>query len=107
MPMASVKIATWNINSVRLHASLVRRFLKAHAPDVLCLQETKVPDPLFPAKPFTKLGYVHQAIKGQKGYHGVAILSRIPFRKTEVQPFCREQHARHLCVTLENGVELH
>jgi exodeoxyribonuclease-3 len=105
--MASVKIATWNINSVRLHASLVRRFLKAHAPDVLCLQETKVPDPLFPAKPFTKLGYVHQAIKGQKGYHGVAILSRIPFKKTETLTFCGKDDSRHMSVVLENGLEVH
>jgi len=102
-----VKIATWNINSVRLRAPLLARFLREHQPDVMALQETKVENGLFPGKPFAQLGYVHQAINGQKGYHGVAVLSKIPFRKTEVQGFCREGHARHMCVTLENGVELH
>jgi exodeoxyribonuclease III len=102
-----VKIATWNINSVRLRAPLLVRFLKEHQPDVVALQETKVENGLFPGGPFQKLGYVHQAINGQKGYNGVAMLSKIPFKKTEVQAFCREGHARHISVTLANGVELH
>src|SRR5580692_9398927 len=105
--MPKIKLATWNINSVRLRARLVTRFLKTHAPDVLCLQETKVPDPLFPAEPFQKLGYVHQAINGQKGYHGVAILSRLPFKKTHAQAFCGKDDTRHVSVVFENGVELH
>ena len=102
-----MRIATWNINSVRLRIGLVSRFLREHQPDVLCLQETKVMDDLFPAAPLKALGYVHQAIHGQKAYHGVAILSRLPFAKTGTQDFCREGHARHMGVTLENGVELH
>ena len=52
-------IATWNINSVRLRMPIVERLLKEHAPDVLCLQETKVPDELFPEKAFRKAGYEH------------------------------------------------
>ena len=73
-----MKIATWNINSVRHRIHLVTRFLRDQAPDVLALQETKVVDELFPAEAIRKLGYVHQAICGQKAYHGVAILSRLP-----------------------------
>lgn len=102
-----MKIATWNINSVRLRISLVSRLLREHQPDVLCLQETKVIDALFPAKAFEKLGYVHQAISGQKGYHGVAIVSRIPFARTGAQEFCGNSDKRHMGVTFENGVELH
>jgi exodeoxyribonuclease-3 len=102
-----VKIATWNINSVRHRIHLVTRFLRDEAPDVLCLQETKVIDELFPKLPFHKLGYTHQAIHGQKAYHGVAILSKLPFRETGVQDFCREGHARHMSVTLANGVTVH
>jgi exodeoxyribonuclease III len=102
-----MKIATWNINSVRLRAPLALRLLREHAPDVLCLQETKCPNELFPSEPFEKLGYVHQAIHGQKGYHGVAILSRLPFKKTATEDFCREGHCRHVSVTFENGLELH
>ena len=56
-----------------------RRFLKAVRPDVLCLQETKCPDDAFPRKRFKRLGYEHVALNGQKGYHGVAVLSRLPF----------------------------
>ena len=102
-----MKIATWNINSVRLRAPLLARFLKEHQPDAIALQETKVENGLFPRAPFEKLGYVHQAINGQKGYHGVAVLSKMPFKRTGVEEFCREGHARHMGVTFENGVELH
>jgi len=104
---AELKIATWNVNSVRFRLPLVTRFLRDEQPDVLCLQETKVENGLFPGAAFTKLGYQHQAIHGQKAYHGVAVLAKNPFRETGVQDFCREGHARHMGVTLENGVELH
>src|SRR3984885_9582354 len=105
--LQTVKIATWNINSVRHRIHLLTRFLRDQQPDVLCLQETKVVNELFPKAPLAKLGYVHQAIAGQKAYHGVAILSRLPFAKTGVQDFCREGHARHMGVSFENGLELH
>jgi len=102
-----MKLATWNINSVRLRQALVLRLLKEQKPDVLCLQETKVMNPLFPAEPFAKAGYVHQAINGQKGYHGVAILSRLPFAKTATRQFCGKDDTRHIAVTFEDGLELH
>jgi exodeoxyribonuclease-3 len=105
--MQEVRIATWNINSVRLRIGLAARFLKEHQPDVLCLQETKVIDDLFPSAAFAKLGYPHQAISGQKGYHGVAVVSRIPFHKTGAQEFCGNSDRRHMGVTFANGVELH
>jgi exodeoxyribonuclease III len=105
--MQRMKIATWNINSVRHRIGLVTRFLRDQQPDVLALQETKVVNELFPGEALRKLGYVHQAVHGQKAYHGVAILSRLPFQKSVVQDFCREGHARHMSVTFENGVELH
>ncbi|HEX5278635.1 MAG TPA: exodeoxyribonuclease III [Micropepsaceae bacterium] len=103
----SVKIATWNINSVRLRIELVKKFLAAYSPDLLCLQETKVMDELFPREEFRALGYVHHAINGQKGYHGVAILSRLPLRKTDALRFCHNADSRHVSVLLENGLELH
>jgi exodeoxyribonuclease-3 len=102
-----MKLATWNINSVRLRQDLVLRFLREQKPDVLCLQETKVMNPLFPREPFAKAGYIHQAIHGQKGYHGVAILSRLPFAKTSARQFCGKDDTRHIAVTLEDGLELH
>ena len=71
-------IATWNINSVRLRMPIVERLLREHAPDILCLQETKCPDDLFPSAAFRGLGYEHIAFHGQKGYHGVATIARRP-----------------------------
>ena len=81
-------VTTWNINSVRLRINLVAKFLKANGPDVICLQETKCPDEKFPLKRFAKLGYVHAALNGQKGYHGVAILSRQPFDSKNARDYC-------------------
>lgn len=102
-----MKIATWNINSVRLRATQVCRFLQERAPDVLCLQEIKAQNDQFPAEAFSNLGYVHQAVNGQKAYNGVAILSKLPFSAVVRGDFCREGHARHIAVVFENGVELH
>ena len=95
-----VKIATWNINSVRLRIDLVAKFIKATRPDVLCLQETKCPDEAFPLKRFKRLGYEHIALNGQKGYHGVAVVSRLPFESTDVQSFCGKTDCRHIAVVL-------
>lgn len=93
-------ISTWNINSVRLRLDLVAKFIKAVRPDVLCLQETKCPDDRFPLKPFRRLGYEHAALNGQKGYHGVAILSRLPFETTSVKHYCGKTDSRHIGVVL-------
>jgi exodeoxyribonuclease-3 len=94
------KIATWNINSVRLRIDLVARFLKGARPDVLCLQETKCPDDAFPLRRLKRLGYEHVALNGQKGYHGVAIVSRAPFEATDTQNFCGKTDCRHISVVL-------
>ena len=103
-------ITTWNINSVRLRIDLVVRYLAEHQPDVLCLQETKCPDANFPHGAFRDAGYPHIAINGQKGYHGVAIVSRIPFASFAKRDFCAKGDARHLHVVLggeAHGLELH
>lgn len=89
-------ITTWNINSVRLRIEGVARFVKAVRPDVLCLQETKCPDDKFPIKRFKRLGYEHVALNGQKGYHGVVVLSRLPFESFAVQSFCGKSDCRHI-----------
>ncbi|NLH82813.1 MAG: exodeoxyribonuclease III [Phyllobacteriaceae bacterium] len=96
-------IATWNINSVRLRLPLVERLLAEKAPDVLCLQETKCPDGSFPVAAFRKAGWEHVAINGQKGYHGVAIVSKIPFAAVDRREFCDKGDARHLAVTLDHS----
>jgi len=89
-------VTTWNINSVRLRLDLVAKFVKAARPDILCLQETKCPDDKFPLKRFRRLGYEHVALNGQKGYHGVVVLSRRPFESFHVQSFCGKTDCRHI-----------
>lgn len=89
-------IATWNINSVRLRLPLVRSLLADHAPDILCLQETKCPNDAFPATDLKKLGYEHIAIHGQKGYHGVALISRLPLDDVQRQDYCEKGDTRHI-----------
>ncbi|MFK8000799.1 MAG: exodeoxyribonuclease III [Polyangiales bacterium] len=70
-----MKIATWNINSVRAREERLLNWLTTHKPDVLCLQELKVPTDAFPTEKCKELGY-HSAVFGQKTYNGVAILTR-------------------------------
>lgn len=78
-----MKIATWNVNSVRTRLEQVQAWLQQERPEVLCLQETKVSDELFPLKAFHDLGY-DAAISGQKAYNGVAILSRLPLEDVQL-----------------------
>ncbi|MGF1673832.1 MAG: exodeoxyribonuclease III, partial [Rivularia sp. (in: cyanobacteria)] len=74
-----MKIATWNVNSIRTRLEQVINWLKESAVDVLCLQETKVVDEQFPQEPFQELGY-YLYTYGQKSYNGVAIISRQPLK---------------------------
>ncbi len=97
----TLKIATWNINSVRLRIGLVEKVLKHLQPDVLCLQETKCPQGQFPSATLHDLGYAHIAEFGQKGYHGVAIVSRLPFTSQFSKPFCGKEDCRHVSIRLE------
>lgn len=83
MAETALKIATWNVNSVRTRLSHVVNWLQSHPVDVLCLQETKVVDEKFPCEPFADLGY-HTYVFGQKSYNGVAILSRSPLNNVSL-----------------------
>ena len=84
--MGSLRVATWNINSLRLRLPLLKELAAALDPDVICLQETKVPDPLFPTESPAGLGYPHVVFRGMKGYNGVAILSRLPLLPQDDAP---------------------
>jgi exodeoxyribonuclease III len=100
-------VATWNINSVRLRAGLVARLLTEEAPDVLCLQECKSPVDKIPAQIFADLGYRYMVARGQKGYNGVAILSRLPLHDAGHVDWCAKGDARHVAARLDNGVVIH
>src|ERR1700712_3558465 len=95
------RLATWNINSVRLRIGLVEKLLREHQPDILCLQETKCPQGQFPSKSLKELGYNHIAEFGQKGYHGVAIVSRLPFHSQLSRNFCDKGDCRHISASFD------
>jgi len=101
-----LRICTWNVNSVRLRHEQVAKFVREQAPDVLCMQEIKCREGEFPRNAFAEMGLPHLKIAGQKGWHGVAIASRLPIQDAPPLDVCREKHAR--CVgAVVAGVEIH
>jgi exodeoxyribonuclease III len=100
-------IATWNVNSVRARLEPVERFLRAHKPDVLCLQEIKANQNDFPTRFFEQLDYAVLALHGQKMHHGVAILARRD-KLTQItrQDWQANGEARHIGARLPNGIRL-
>jgi len=103
----SFTLATWNINSVRLREDIVAKLMADEAPDVLCLQECKSPVEKIPQEQFQSLGYTHMIARGQKGYNGVAIFSKIPMVEAGAEDYANLGHARHIAGKLENGVTVH
>jgi len=103
----TLRIASWNINSVRIRLELIQRLSTEAHPDILCLQETKVEDALFPLEALKALGYPHIEFSGQKGYNGVAILSKVPLSKPHSMPMAGSDHKRHIAVSLPGGAQLH
>jgi len=102
-----MRLATWNINSVRLRMPIVAQFTESHKPDVLCLQETKVEDSKFPLEDIKALGYEHVLFRGMKGYNGVAVLSRLPIKDAGSRDWAGKQDCRHLAVDVDGKFELH
>jgi exodeoxyribonuclease-3 len=100
-----LRLCTWNVNSVRLRAEQAARFVAEQAPDVLCMQEIKCQAGEFPSDAFAAMGLPHLRIAGQKGWHGVAIASRLPIEDAPVLDVCKQGHAR--CVgAIVAGVEI-
>jgi len=79
----SLKLATWNVNSIRARLDAVLSWLETEQPDVLCMQETKVDDDDFPSDELQMLGYA-VAMAGQPTYNGVAIASRLPMKEIQI-----------------------
>lgn len=100
-----LRLASWNINSVRLRVGQVARFVAEQEPDVVCLQEIKCQEAEFPSEAFAAAGLPHLRISGQKGWHGVAIASRLPIADAPDLDVCRHKHAR--CVSgIVAGIEI-
>ena len=102
-----MKLATWNINSVRLRLPQVLKFIKDKNIDTLCLQETKTQDDFFPSDEFKKIGMNYQYYRGEKSYNGVAIISKINFNSIGFIDWCKKGDARHVSVRFKNKIELH
>ena len=102
-----LRIASWNINSLRLRLDNVTRLVETLSPDVLCLQEIKVQDEHFPHERLRELGYRHILAHGMKSYNGVAVLSRLPFSQPVRRVWCGREDCRHAIVELPGGIELH
>ena len=103
----ALNIATWTINSVRLRVDLVCNLLKTEKIDLLCLQECKAPVEKIPLNVFADIGFPHMVARGQKGYNGVAIISRLPIKEKSAIDFAGLGHARHVAAELENGISIH
>jgi exodeoxyribonuclease-3 len=101
-----MRVITWNINSVRLRIDLIAELVRQVNPDVLCLQEIKVVNELFPAAALAEMGFVHQAVAGMKSYNGVAILSRLPITESSVRSWCDKEDCRHIEAEIE-GIRIH
>ncbi len=100
-----MRVATWNINSVRLRAEQVKRFVAEAGVDLLLLQETKCREAEFPFTALAEAGLPHVRVAGQKGWHGVATASRLPLEDAPTLDLCREGHARCLAVRVA-GIEV-
>lgn len=99
-----IKLASWNINSVRLRIDQVIKFLNEEQPDVLGLQEIKCETDKFPYQPFIDAGYSHIHVAGMKGYHGAATVSKLPMERIDTT-FCPLGHARHVSSRVIAGKE--
>lgn len=101
--MNKIRIATWNVNSVRKRLKLLGQFAAEALPDVICLQETKCRDAEFPMNDVAAMGFEHVMLNGQKGYHGVAVVSKLPLSRREAIDFIGSGESRHLAVQVDTG----
>lgn len=104
---STLSIATWNVNSIRIREGILTEFVGAHAPDVLCLQETKVEDAQFPHDLVARLGYAHCLFSGEKSYNGVAILAKQPLTPLGSMDMIGNGHKRHIGARLACGIDVH
>ncbi len=100
-----MRVATWNVNSLNARLELLDEFLKTVHPDVISLQETKMEDKNFPEDIFNDMGY-NCAFKGEKGYNGVAVLSRFEFDSVEKNFEWIEDGQKRLIMVVVRGIKI-
>ena len=102
-----MKIATWNVNSVRIRKQNILNFLVNEKIDVICLQEIKTINEYFPFDIFYNQGFIHSYVRGEKSYNGVAVLSKIPIKEKTFNEFCGLKDSRHIKIVLANDIIIH
>ena len=102
-----MRIATWNVNGIRPRLEQIQRFLTEQDIDILCMQEIKIANDIFPHDVFRDMGYTETHAHGQKAHHGVAIFSRVEIASVSNHVFADLDDKRHLSVTLPDGLEIH
>ncbi len=103
----AIRIASWNINSVRLRLPLIEQYTRQASPDILCLQETKTVDATFPLEALQALGYPHILYSGEKSYNGVAILSKLPLAPLPEMDMTGDNAKRHIAARVDDKLMLH
>ncbi len=101
-----MKIITWNINSIRLRLGLLQNLIEKEKPDIICLQEIKVDNNLFPKNEINDLGFKHIVFEGEKSYNGVAILSKFEIKESFSLKLVND-HARHIAIRIQDDIEIH
>ena len=105
-----MKIVSWNINSLRLRISLLKKFVEIANPDIICLQEIKVEDCLFPSLELISLGYNFLEYSGEKSYNGVAILAKknlCEVKKIDVLNYGHKRHISAIFDSMAGQIEIH
>lgn len=100
-----MKIASFNVNSVRARLEIVLEWLNKESPDVLCVQETKVIDPDFPRQAFADINY-NAVFRGEKSYNGVALFSRFPIEDVRIGFDDKETEGTRLIAGVVNGIHI-
>lgn len=100
------KLATWNVNSIRIRLDLLKKLAELEQPDIICLQEVKAKEEDFPFDAVRTLGYPHIALYGMAGYNGVAILSKTVLNNVEKRDWVGKTDARHIKATVFDDIEI-
>lgn len=101
-----VRILSWNVNSIRARIKHLEKISELLAPDIICLQETKVTNDQFPKKILKDIGYSYIYLNGIKSYNGVCILSKIKAKKVDSINWCNQSDGRHIRANI-NGLDIH
>lgn len=105
MNSASLRLVTWNVNSIRIRMGLLKVLIEKYQPDIICLQEVKAKEEDFPFEEIKSLGFLYVALYGIAGYNGVAILSKKPLQNIEKKDWVSKSDARHIKADF-SGIEI-